>query len=85
MLTNHQRVTQYYNSRVKPKEFKERDLVPRLATTSNPNQPRGKLAPTWEGPYKVVKLIRLGTYHLQTLSGTPIPRAWNAANLRKYY
>ncbi|RRT53858.1 hypothetical protein B296_00019787 [Ensete ventricosum] len=35
---------------------------------------RGKLAPTWEGPYRVVKMIREGTYILANLDGRQLPR-----------
>jgi len=45
----------------------------------------GKLTANWESPYKVTSHIRPGTYRLETLNGTPIPRAWHSNNLRKYY
>ncbi|KAK2998129.1 hypothetical protein RJ639_025190 [Escallonia herrerae] len=34
--------------------------------------------PNWEGPYRVIKVLKPGTYTLGTLSGEPIPRTWNA-------
>ncbi|RRT36376.1 hypothetical protein B296_00053299 [Ensete ventricosum] len=35
---------------------------------------RGKLALTWEGPYRVVKMIQEGTYILANLDGRQLPR-----------
>ncbi len=35
----------------------------------------GKLAPTWHGPFKVVKVIKLGTYYLQAMKGNILPYA----------
>ncbi|KAK3019491.1 hypothetical protein RJ639_004890 [Escallonia herrerae] len=61
------------------------DLVLRRITASAPRDAIGKLAPNWEGPYKVVKLGGPGAYHLETMDGKEIPRTWNATNLRRYY
>ena len=38
------------------------DLVLRKVTLSTKELNAGKLGPTWEGPYKVVKVSRPGTY-----------------------
>uniref|UniRef100_A0A2N9EYJ1 Uncharacterized protein n=1 Tax=Fagus sylvatica TaxID=28930 RepID=A0A2N9EYJ1_FAGSY len=46
---------------------------------------RGKLGPTWEGPYRVVKFHRRGTYHLEKIDGDALPHPWNAEHLKKYY
>uniref|UniRef100_A0A2N9I6A6 Integrase catalytic domain-containing protein n=1 Tax=Fagus sylvatica TaxID=28930 RepID=A0A2N9I6A6_FAGSY len=53
------------------------------ARTRDPTQ--GKLGPTWEGPYRVVKFHRRGTYHLEKLDGDALPHPWNAEHLKKYY
>ena len=45
----------------------------------------GKLQANWEGPYVVSKRNENGSYHLQTLSGTPLPCPWNIAHLKQYY
>ncbi|URD77573.1 Retrotransposon protein [Musa troglodytarum] len=46
-------------------------LDPR-SEVSDPIRSRGKLAPKWEGPYRVVKVVRPGT-------------TWNVQNLKKYF
>ncbi|XP_074356364.1 uncharacterized protein LOC141696075 [Apium graveolens] len=46
---------------------------------------RGKLAPNWEGPYKVRRTLGRGSYKLKTLNGDEVPRTWHALNLKVYY
>ncbi|RRT33788.1 hypothetical protein B296_00026683, partial [Ensete ventricosum] len=45
---------------------------------------RGKLAPNWEGPYRVVEVIREGTYTLATMEGRMLPRTWHTSNLQNF-
>jgi len=59
----------HYNTKVKPRYFNIRDLVLRKVTTTTKDLAQGKLGPNWEGPYKVIKCYRRGTYHLETLDG----------------
>ncbi|GAV64702.1 hypothetical protein CFOL_v3_08220, partial [Cephalotus follicularis] len=80
-----QRVGSYYNKRVHPRPLREGDLVLRNSAIADPTGTRGKLAPNWEGPYNVKRVLRLGTFKLETLGDREILRAWNAENLRKYY
>ncbi|GAV79742.1 hypothetical protein CFOL_v3_35842, partial [Cephalotus follicularis] len=80
-----QRVSHYYNKRVNPRPLKNGDLVLRNAGIADPIGTRGKLAPNWEGPYKVKIVLRPGTFKLETLGGREIPRVWNAKHLWKYY
>ncbi|RRT31346.1 hypothetical protein B296_00053695 [Ensete ventricosum] len=67
-------VTKLYNSRVCPRHVEMGDLVLRKTEVSDPTRSRGKLAPNWEGPYRVVDVIRDGTYTLVTMEGRVLPR-----------
>ena len=80
-----QRAARYYNKRVKPKTFIPGDLVSRKLEATGSAKGRGKLAPNWEDPVQVAEALGNGAYHLETLEGDPIPRTWNADNLRKVY
>ncbi|RRT32727.1 hypothetical protein B296_00056749, partial [Ensete ventricosum] len=42
---------------------------------------RGKLAPNWEGPYRVIKVVREGTDTLATMEGWVLSRTWHISNL----
>ncbi|GFZ06481.1 hypothetical protein Acr_18g0006510 [Actinidia rufa] len=44
-----------------------------------------KEAPNVEGPYKVIKVSRPGTYWLEDLDGKALSHPWNAEHLKKYY
>ncbi|RRT45324.1 hypothetical protein B296_00035613 [Ensete ventricosum] len=67
-------VTKLYNRRVCHRYVKMGDLVLRKAEVNDPTRPRGKLAPNWEGPYRVVEVIRDETYTLATMEGRVLPR-----------
>ena len=83
MASYRQRVARYYNAKVRPKLFRPGDLVLRKAEVSKPLD-QGKLAPNWEGPYKVADTYGPRAYRLETLEGKPIPRTWNADNLKLF-
>ena len=40
----------------------------------------GKLAPTWEGPYRVTTIVDAGAYYLEGLDERPLPWPWNICN-----
>ncbi|GFY96586.1 hypothetical protein Acr_11g0008920 [Actinidia rufa] len=79
------RIAKYYNERVKHRSFLPGDLVLRRVTLSTRDPSAGKLGPTWEGPYKVIKVSRPGTYWLEDLNGKALLHPWNAEHLKKYY
>lgn len=78
------RASFYYNLRVKERFFREGDLVLRKIEASGVGQ-KGKLAPNWEGPYRVKKVVGRGAYTLETLDGNEVPRTWHAINLKIYH
>jgi hypothetical protein len=80
-----QRMAHYHDQRVKHREFKVGDLKLREVTFATKDLTQGKLGPTWEGPYKVIKFYRRGTYHLEKLDDIALPQPWNAEHLKKYY
>ncbi|XP_077223427.1 uncharacterized protein LOC143857041 [Tasmannia lanceolata] len=82
--TYKQRVSRYHDTKINPREYRVGHLVLRRAAVSRPRKAE-KLSPTWEGPYKVVVVIRSGNYKLKTLDENQLPHAWNSKNLRKYY
>ncbi|MCI69896.1 hypothetical protein A2U01_0091159, partial [Trifolium medium] len=71
-----------YDSKVIPREFKEGDLVLKSPMGRDKG---GKLAPNWEGPFRINEKFTGGAYRLETLQGEVASRTWNVANLRYYY
>ena len=65
-------LAKYYNSRVKPQLFFPGDLVLRKVFQNTQELGAGEFAPNWEGPYKVVQIVRPGVYELEDM-GAPWP------------
>jgi len=76
------RVEHQYSSKVKPRQFQVADLVMRKA---HPYELENKLSSKWTGPFRVTEARGNGSYKLETLEGGPIPRTWNATNLKFYF
>ena len=80
------RVARAYNKKVKGKSFLVGELVWKmilpLGTKSNKF---GKWSPSWEGPYKIIKVIFGNLYMMEMLQGERLPRPINGTYLKKYY
>ena len=80
------RVARAYNKKVKAKSFQVGELVWNtilpLGTKSNKF---GKWSSSWEGPYKIVKVIFGNSYMVETMQGERLPLALNGKYLKKYY
>ena len=80
-----QKLARRYNSDVRRKEFSARNLVLWKVVGNTRDVNTGKLAPTWKGPYKVTAIVGTEAYYLEDLDESPLPRPWNAYNLKKFY
>ena len=67
------KVTKYYNKRVKHMSFLPGNLVLKDVILSTKKLNVEKLGPTWEGPYRVIKVSRPGTYWLEAWAGKHYP------------
>ena len=80
-----QKLAQRYNRDVNAREFDAGDLVLRRAVGNMRDTNTGKLALTWEGPYRVTSIAGAGAYYLEDLDKRPLPQPWNVHNLKKFY
>ncbi|XP_022031106.1 uncharacterized protein LOC110932053 [Helianthus annuus] len=78
------KIEKYYNARAKLYKFEVRDFVLRNNEASRIEAP-GKLTPKWEGPYRVKEASEKGSYVLEKIDGTPVPRTWNGVHLKKCF
>ncbi|XP_014523638.1 uncharacterized protein LOC106779933 [Vigna radiata var. radiata] len=78
-------VERKYNTKVRPRQFHEGDLVWRKAGEARRVAAHGKLAAKWEGPFKVVEALGNGAYRLTRLDGRQITNTWNASHLKLYF
>ena len=60
-------------------------MVLHWVTLATKDPIEGKLAPNWEGPYKVIECKRAGAYHLEDSNDKALPKPWNAEYHKKYY
>ncbi|KAD2394502.1 hypothetical protein E3N88_41479 [Mikania micrantha] len=82
MATYHQKISKSYNKNIRIRRFQVGDLVLRKAFQNTTNPADGKLAPKWEGPYKIDSEAGKGAYKLTNMEGEPLPRSWNAIHLK---
>jgi hypothetical protein len=85
MTAYHKRVARYFDRKVKPRSFRVGDLALRKVTLATKDPTEGKLAPSWEGPYKVIGCQRPEAYYLKDLAGKVLQRPWNAEHLKRYF
>ncbi|GFZ04896.1 hypothetical protein Acr_17g0004680 [Actinidia rufa] len=74
-----------FNQKVQQRGFEVGSLVLKKVIGNTKDPTDGKLAPNWEGPYKIIKLAGRSSYYLEDAEGKEIPRPWNSSNLRKYF
>jgi hypothetical protein len=69
-------VARAYNKKVKAKSFQVGDLVWKtILPIGSKRNKFDKWFPSWEGPYKVVKVCSANSYMVETLQGHRLPRA----------
>ena len=80
------RVARAYNKKVKLKSFQVGDLVWKtILPLGMKSNKFGKWSPSWEGPYKIIKVISGNSYMMETVQGEHLPRAINVRYLKKFY
>ena len=78
------RMKKPFAKKVKPREFKEGDLVLRKIMSFNTDS-RGKWTPNFEGPYVVKKAFSGSALILETMDGEEFPRSMNVDAVKKYF
>jgi hypothetical protein len=85
MTTYQERAARYFNRKVQHQSFKVEDWVLQKVTIATKDLAKGKLASSWEGPYRVIDCQRVKAYHLENLEGKALSRPWNVEHLKKYF
>ena len=79
------RLENLYNKCVKSRVFHPGNLVLSKVFENIAEPVEGKFQANWEGPYIVTRVGKSGSYALDKLDGTHVPRMWNAIHLKRYY
>ena len=80
------RVARAYNKRVRIKNFQLGDLVWKvILPIGSKSRKFGKWSPSWEGPFRVIRIVPGNAYLVETLEGGILPRAINGKYLKKFH
>ena len=79
----HRRLANLYNRRMKPRMFQPGDLVLRKFFEDTADSSVKNFQPNWEGPYIVTRAKEFGSYPLDKLDDTLVPRMWNVMHLKR--
>uniref|UniRef100_A0A803N1R0 RNase H type-1 domain-containing protein n=1 Tax=Chenopodium quinoa TaxID=63459 RepID=A0A803N1R0_CHEQI len=85
MAAYQQEVARSFNKNVRARVFKLGDWVLRKVYENTREVNAGKLAPNWEGPYEIIKVVGNGAYRHRNAEGKEVQRSWNAAHLKLYH
>jgi hypothetical protein len=78
------KVARTYNKKVREKSFQIGELVWKMILPLGNRDTRfGKGSPSWEGPYKVMRIVPGNAYFVETLEGRSLPKALNGKYLKK--
>ncbi|XP_021600744.1 uncharacterized protein LOC110606305 [Manihot esculenta] len=80
-----QKATRYYNQKVKERSRKEGDLALRKLEATGKRATVEKVALTWEGSFRITKVVKPGVYQIEDLQGYPKQHAWNIQHLKRYF
>ena len=79
------RVARAYNN-VKLKNFQIGDLVWKaILPIGSKDRKFEKWSPSWEGPFRIIRIVPGNSYLVETIQGTLLPRALNDKYLKKYH
>ncbi|KAM2449320.1 hypothetical protein PS1_019428 [Malus domestica] len=84
-VTYKQHISNYYDSKVKPRSFKVGDWVLNKRLLSDRVLSEGTLSPNWDRPFEVVGISRPDSYKLKSSDGKTLGHPWNADHLKYYY
>ena len=73
-----------HDKKVRPKQFKKGNLVLKKVLP-NQQDPRGKWASNWQGPYMVMKAFSKGALTLMKMDGNELSNPINSDAVKKYY
>jgi hypothetical protein len=77
-----QTLRRYHKRKIRGRTLEVNDLVLRRAQST---KDKHKLTPPWEGPYKIVELVRPGTYRLKDSDGNILTNTWNIEQLHRFF
>jgi hypothetical protein len=79
------KIAKAYNKRVMEKLFQVGDLVWKMILPLGTQSGKfGKWPPSWEGPFRVIRLVPGKAYLVEDLEGHSLPKSLNGKYLKHY-
>jgi len=79
------RVSNYYNMRVFHRPLQKGNLMLRKAVVTNAFREEEKFRSSWEGPYRIQKMLGPNTCILQMLQRETLDKTWSTMHLKNYF
>jgi hypothetical protein len=80
------KIVKAYNKRVVGKSFQMGDLVWKMILPlGNRSGKFGRWSPSWEGPFRVIRVVSGNAYFVEDLEGCSLLKALNGKYLKCYY
>jgi hypothetical protein len=80
------KIAKAYNKRVMEKSFQVGDLVWKMILSLDTRSGKfGKWSPSWEGLFRVIRVVPSNAYFVENLEGHLLPKALNGKYLKRYY
>jgi hypothetical protein len=77
------KIAKAYNKRVMKKSFQVRDLVWKMIFPLETRSGKfGKWSPSWEGPFRVIRVVPGNTYFMEDFEGHSLVKALNGKYLK---
>ena len=80
-----QQLARGYNPKVKERKFVIGELVLKKTLPGDRDPNEGKLAPNWQGLFRITSTAGRSAYRLEDKEGKELPQPWNAMHLKKFY
>ena len=72
-MAQKQKMIRSFNRHVKTKRIQVGDFVLRKVEATGKIVDKGKLGANWDGPFKVIRVIKPGTFELEDIKGKKLP------------
>ena len=80
------RVARAYNKKVKLKNFQVGDLVWKvILPIGSRDRKFRKWSASWEGPFRIARIVPGNSYLVESVQGALLPRALNGKYLKRYH
>lgn len=75
----------HFNRHIKTRQLHIGDFVLRKIEATRKTTEKDKLGANWDGLFKIIIIIKPGTFELEDMKGIKPQRPWNGDYMKKYF